>query len=1014
MRDDDDDSTSSDQDQAQDSRLTEVVTTYLEAVGDGVVPDRQLLLAKYADVALELEEFFEAQDHLAGLTAPLREVARVATFPHHSPLDSALVDDEDPDSPPDPRLAAVLEARGYELLGKGVRGGGGVVYKARQRRLNRLVAIKTIGVGRQVSPVDLERFRNEAETLGALSHPNIVPVYETAEHEGRLFLLMAYMEGGSLAAHVADYKDDPRTAARLVATAARAVDHAHRHGILHRDLKPSNILLDAAGEPHVSDFGLAKRIDTDSGLTLTGAIVGTPSFIAPEQTLGRRGALTTSTDVYGLGAVLYALLTGRPPFQGETPIDTIDLVRNSAPPRPSVLNRRVGRDLEIICLKCLEKEPSRRYRSALALAEDLERWLEGRPIEARPVGSVVKTWRWMQRNRVIASLLGLTAGVLTFAGIWTMRERAEALNQKAIAIKERDKAVGNLRIARRVIDEFVTDIAKTGLENEPRMEKLLRQKLKKAAEYYQVLARQDSTDPDTRDDAAHAVARLGQIHSLLGEIAPAEQSFRDALRLFERLQVDYPAVLAYRHGRLESLISLAKVLATQMDTKHLEEGGMIYGQAIELCRKEAAQSPEDDGVRYHLARAHLGLAETLRADGRLKDAVRSCRQSISLVDALLGQFPTEASYREHLARSQYQLGLSLHAMAQREDAVPCFRQALSTYDELATAYPSDPTYRSGKAGALHDLAIALHELNDVEGAESSYRAAVEIREKLAEDFPAVPEHRVNLAKHNTMLAILLQATKRPKEAEEAHGKSVKVAETLVRDFPETAQYRLLLAHCQFNLADFRLDHGNPAASGPVFRRSLSELEALPQRYVGRAEFQAIWGMTSHGLGELMRRQGHEIEAKAALEQAVAHQQEAVRLSHGHPVHFDWLVRIVSAQAEHLFDLGESAAALRAIERMSQPPPDDPMNYFVLGIFLGKWSGRMIAEPKLGLSDGERRLLARAYADQAIEILHKAVKSGFKDLASLNAQRALDCLRARDDYKALVRELESKQRADQRR
>jgi serine/threonine-protein kinase len=283
-----------------ESRLHEAVTTYLDAVGDGLVPDRQALLAEYADVAAELEEFFLAQDRVAGLTAPLRAVARAATLPLVGVVASPGIEGETGVAP-DLRLAAVLEARDYELVGDGagVRGGAGVVYKARQRRLNRLVAVKTIGAGRQVSPQDLQRFRNEAETLGALSHPQIVPVYEVAESDGRLFLFMPYLEGGSLADRIDSYRDDPRAAARLVMTVAGAVDHAHRHGILHRDLKPSNILLDRAGQPHVSDFGLARRLDVESDLTVSGAIVGTPSFMAPEQAQGqgRRGAPTISTDV---------------------------------------------------------------------------------------------------------------------------------------------------------------------------------------------------------------------------------------------------------------------------------------------------------------------------------------------------------------------------------------------------------------------------------------------------------------------------------------------------------------------------------------------------------------------------------------------------------------------------------------------------------------------------------------------------------------------------------------------
>src|SRR5262249_11026560 len=259
-------------------------------------------------------------------------------------------------------------------------------YKARQVSLNRLVALKLIKDAEFASESDRLRFQNEAEAVAQLDHPQIVPIYEVGESRGRRYFSMKLIAGTSLDKHLADFMADPRAAARLVAVVAEAVQHAHERGILHRDLKPANILMDERGEPHVTDFGLAKRITADGALTLSGAILGTPQYMSPEQARGNKGPNTTATDVYGLGSILYALLTGRAPFTPGSLSEALDLVRLRPPEPPSRQNPRVPRDLEVICLKCLEKEPSRRYPGARALAEDLSRWLEGRPIAARPVG----------------------------------------------------------------------------------------------------------------------------------------------------------------------------------------------------------------------------------------------------------------------------------------------------------------------------------------------------------------------------------------------------------------------------------------------------------------------------------------------------------------------------------------------------------------------------------------------------------------------------------------------------
>ncbi len=305
----------------------------------------------------------------------------------------------------------------YELLKVLGEGGMGIVYKARQLSLNRLVALKMIKASRFPSVDEVRRFHNEAEAVARLDHPNIVPVFEVGQYENQHYFSMKLIAGESLDKKSKDYLADPRRAAELLAITAGAIHHAHQRGILHRDLKPANILIDSEGRPHVTDFGLAKRVEGDSELTRSGAILGTPAYMAPEQASGKRGTVTTSTDVYGLGAVLYVLLTGKAPFSGDSVLDTLEQVRERLPEPPTSRNRRVPRDLEVICLKCLEKDPRLRYASADSLAEDLKRWLAGEPIAARPVGNTTRLWMWCRRRPMVAASLSAAVLVSCLAGL---------------------------------------------------------------------------------------------------------------------------------------------------------------------------------------------------------------------------------------------------------------------------------------------------------------------------------------------------------------------------------------------------------------------------------------------------------------------------------------------------------------------------------------------------------------------------------------------------------------------
>src|SRR3989454_3257623 len=336
---------------------------------------------------------------------------------------SAKADDANaaPDVKGTARAGTMLGEFGdYELLEEIGRGGQGVVFRARQKSLNRTVALKVIGLGQWATKAHLKRFRREAEAAASLEHPDIVPIYEVGERDGSCYFSMKFIEGGRLDEVVRRTPMSVRQTAELIVKVARTVHYAHEHGILHRDIKPGNILLDAKGEPHLTDFGLARLVETESTVTRTLDVLGTPSYMAPEQAVGNNAAVSSVTDVYGIGAVLYQLLTGQPPFAGGATYETIKLLLDTEPKNPRLINPKIDRDLSTICLKCLEKDPKRRYSSALALAEDLERWLKHEPILARHTGIIGRSRKWMRRNPSSALLAACLVALAAAAGwiVW--------------------------------------------------------------------------------------------------------------------------------------------------------------------------------------------------------------------------------------------------------------------------------------------------------------------------------------------------------------------------------------------------------------------------------------------------------------------------------------------------------------------------------------------------------------------------------------------------------------------
>jgi len=369
-----------------------------------------------ADKTIEKSSTASGKDFQVGTDVPGNSVT--AIYP------STILPDEYPE--PGTKLRYFGD---YELHEEIARGGMGVVYRARQVRLNRQVALKMIRAGKFSSGTEIQRLRVEAEAAAQLDHPAIVPVFEVGEYEGLHYFTMAFVDGETLSAKLASGPMPARAAAKLMQTVAEAVAYAHDKGVIHRDIKPGNILIDQSGQPRVSDFGLAKQVSSDNELTTTGQILGTPSYMPPEQALGKLDDVGKASDVYSLGAVLYATLTGRPPFQAATSIETLRLVVEELPLAPRLLNPSIPRDLETICLKCLEKSISRRYESALVVAQELSRFLRGDPILARPVGRIMKLARWYRRHWIAStaacSILLTIIGATTVLGVTARQLRTE-------------------------------------------------------------------------------------------------------------------------------------------------------------------------------------------------------------------------------------------------------------------------------------------------------------------------------------------------------------------------------------------------------------------------------------------------------------------------------------------------------------------------------------------------------------------------------------------------------------
>jgi serine/threonine protein kinase/tetratricopeptide (TPR) repeat protein len=897
-------------------------------------------------------------------------------------------------------LAPISAVPGYTVLCELGRGGMGVVYKARQEGLKRTVALKMILAGAHASSDTLTRFKVEAEAVARLQHPNIVQVYEIGEHEGRPYFSMEFVDGGDLVDQIYQHPLGAKQAARMIAVLARAMHATHQQGIVHRDLKPANVLLTKDGTPKITDFGLAKNLGEPASKTRTGDVMGTPSYMAPEQAEGRVKDIGPGTDVYALGAILYEILTARPPFKAETMMDTLLQVLYDEPLPPGRLLATVPRDLETICLKCLSKEIGKRYPTALDLALDLDRFLEGQPIQARPVPHWERAWKWARRRPAAAALLAvgilaplIVLGVSLDYNVELNRlnqeldkaargerqkaeeaetQRADAVLQKGLANRRRDEAEGlrkiaehqrrraeqNFRKAREAVKLLLTEVAQNELANVRLMEDVRQRLLARAVAFHKEFLEQQSADPSVRQDAGQSLVQLGDIYQLLGKYQEADDS---------------------------------------------------YAQALVRFRELIGQFPDEPDYRCDLAVAQLHHGQLCRVRGQLSEAEADCRAAIKALEQLTDKIPKKREYRSDLAFTMNELARVLHLAKRPDDAERQYNQAIAIQEALVKeAGDAHPEYRENLAGSLNDLGKMLRSAGKRGKAEEAYRAALDQFRQLSERYPQVASYKHKLAAATNNLGNVLGDLQGPNQAAEPIRQALALRAQLVKDFPSVLAYRQELADTHNNLAallaaDKRYaDAQKECLEAQVIRKKLAE------DYPEVPDIQAGYAALLDNAAGLCMTMGQLDRARELLAEARRYHD---KLSPDQPAYRQFLRKHYVTLADTLLrlaekgDPGKHAEVARAVAELPKLNPDSAEEYRLAAVALSRCFVLVGKDRKL--MDAEQKKLGESYAVQAVQMLRQAVQKGYGDLVQLKTGKDFAPLRSRADFQQLVAELEQK-------
>jgi serine/threonine protein kinase len=986
----------------------------------------------------------------------------------------------------------------FRILREVGRGGMGVVYAAEQLSLGRRVALKVLPLAAALDAKQLRRFQIEAQAAASLQHPHIVPVYAVGCERGIHFYAMQLIEGQTVAALIQELRQfsaldgadeegvrgegsgaravgglfrsltsgswppperpagirpsadttpmadhstrEPaffRTVAHLGVQTAEALEHAHQLGVVHRDVKPANLLVDALGHLWVTDFGLA-QLHGGGQLTMTGDLLGTLRYASPEQALAGPAPLDHRTDIYSLGATLYELLTQEPACGGRSREEVLRCLTSEEPRPLRRLNRAVPAELETIVLKALAREPAERYTTAQEMADDLRRFLEDRPIRARPPALRQRLARWARRHRplvasgavfLVVAVAGLAAATLL---IWRAEREATAGWASAQAAVEREsqqrqRAEANMELAWEAAERMYATALEEWLASLPGLEEAPRRFLSDALAFYERFADENGANPKVRRETARAHSRVGRIHDRLGAPDKADAAFRRAVDLQQGLADEFPDEPGCRYDLAVSLLNWSDSLIPR---NRYDEAEQHCRRAQPLLKKLREGWPRSALYKDGAARLHNALGTVSERTGRAREAGEQFDESVALCRELREEAPASAYYRRGLAVALHNRGSQRQNQGQLREAEDDLRESNDLKRRLVKEFPSLAVYRADQANGSLSLGTLLRQTGRLPAAEQSFREALPLWQRLAEDFPRVHDLRHGLARTRHQLGRLLRAMGRLPEAEREIEQTLPVLQELADEVPRVAVYRHDLALGNRDLGDLRRDAGRLAEAEVPLRRAQDLLQRLADEYprmdlyrqalasahnnlggvlgqLGRldealAEQRAALTIrrglvddfpdkpehhdsvasSLHNLAGLLRRRGDLEGGVPLLREAIDHESVARAKRPGHGPYREFMRRLHLVLADTQAGLGRYADAASTVGALPALAPERWEYAFDAASIL-TLCGRLAAKDA-ALAEDRRQILTQTSAEQARSWLEEAARRAADDPASLNA------------------------------
>jgi serine/threonine protein kinase/predicted RNA polymerase sigma factor len=1018
----------------------QIADEFVEAFRQGKRPSVEEFARRYPEHAAEIRDML-----------PALELIEQARSTHDSV------------QPPPTRASAgatpLHQPGDYQILHEIGRGGMGVVYRARDAALDRDVAVKLLSERYPADSSVAQRFLSEARITAQLQHPGIPAVHQVGTlADGRPFLAMKLIKGGTLEALLKQRPDPSAERGRFLAifeALCQAVAYAHAHHVIHRDLKPANVMVGAFGEVQVMDWGLAKVLGEQTPATAealaaeqtrvgtvihptpqvgaetqAGSLVGTPAFIAPEQAVGQIERVNERSDVFGLGAVLAVILTGKPPYVG----DSFESVRVQA-----VYGKledcfarldACGAEPELValCKQCLAFEPAGRPADAGAVAQAVaglraaaderarQAELDRVQAEGEAREALARAAEQQRRRRMLLMASGIIALVLLTglsASLWQMR-RAMQAEAQANTNADQAREEANARALALAAEQLARQQAFAALRS--MTEEVVERKFAQGAVLTQddraflrgIIAQFDAfaaikgDDADSRALRAEGRWRVGTMRHRLGELEQAQKDYDQALSLYQQLSADFPSRTDFQQQLAGSHNNRGNLLS---DTGRPREAENDYNLALSIRQQLAASFPTRPDFRQDLALSHSNRGRLLYTTGRLEEAEKDYDQALSIRKRLATDFPSRTEFRQDLATSHYMRGNLLRATGRLREAQKDYDQALSIYQQLSERFPSRPDFRRDLAGSHNNRGNLLRDTRRLKEAEKDYDEALSIRKQLAADFPTRPEFRQELAASHLNRGVLLRATGRLQDAEREYGQSLAIGKQLAADFPSRREFRQDLARSHNNRGDLLRATGRLTQAEKDFDQALSIRKQLAEDFPDQPDLHNDLAGTCVNLALLHRQQGNPAAAKRLLLEGHPHHLAALKAKPRHPAYRQFYRNHLSVLTEVQAGLLEQADAVRTALIRRDLGWNAPADAYDAAWFLSRCIAIVARHDQL--DDKQRKEAAQFYADAALKLLRDAVGKGYKDVMRMKKDPALAPLRRREDFKKLLTELEGK-------